>query len=492
MARQSVMSSPPGGRLVEPPPLLLKLPPRAVTSAADEALTFAERALGITLDDWQRWVVELALAEQADGTWAAFEVGLVCPRQNGKNFILEVIQIACIYLFGDVTLVHSAHKFDTAVEHFGRLKWLFENTPELSELLLPGEQSFVTSNGKEHIRFNTGQRILFKTRYRGGGRGFTGDKVFLDEAYDLPARAIGALIPTLSTRPMAQVYYTASAPHADSMVLHAVRNRGIADDPDDRLFYAEWGNQDGVDEYDMAAIRQANPAVVAGRISEEYIQQEIRTFSGDPELVEEHRRERLGIASLPPGEGEGIVPNWDHLLDARRDRDGSMTSKIVSHRSIALDVSPNRRFASLAWAGRRADGLIHVEAFHHAPRTDWVVDACVALKEKWNLPIRIQTGSPASSFIDLVVERGVEVVELSTADHAQALGQFLDACATEQLRHIGNLALTTAVRNAVVRAAGDADIWARRKTSTDITPLVAVTLALGGVPAPETGLVFAY
>src|SRR5687768_1444561 len=98
MASQSVMSSPPGVRLVEPPPRLLKLPPGAVTSAADEAIDFAERALGITLDDWQRWVVELALAERADGTWAAFEVGVVCPRQNGKNFILEVIQIACIYL----------------------------------------------------------------------------------------------------------------------------------------------------------------------------------------------------------------------------------------------------------------------------------------------------------------------------------------------------------------------------------------------------------
>lgn len=435
-----------------------------MTSAALEAIDFAERALGIVLDDWQKWVVEMALAERVDGTWAAFEVGLVCPRQNGKNFILEVIQIAAVYLFGDATLVHSAHKFDTAVEHFGRLKWLFENTPELSELLLPGEQSFVTSNGKEHIRFNTGQRILFKTRYRGGGRGFTGDKVFLDEAYDLPARAIGALIPTLSTRPMAQVYYTASAPHDDSMVLHAVRNRGIADDPADRLFYAEWGNPDGVDEYDMAAIRQANPAVAAGRISEEYIQQEIRTFSGDPDLVEEHRRERLGIASLPPGDGEAIVPNWDRLLDSRRNPDGTSTSKIATHRSIALDVSPDRRFASLGWAGRRVDGLVHVEAFHHAPRTDWVVDACVALHGKWRLPVRIQTGSPAASFIDPLLEAGVEVEELSTADHAQALGQFLDACETEQLRHIGGSALTTAVRNAVVRAAGDADVWARRKT----------------------------
>jgi len=150
--------------------------------------------------------------ERADGSWAAFEVGVVTPRQNGKNFILEVIQLAAIYLFGDRTLTHSAHKFDTSVEHFNRLRELFENTPELSPLLLPRDRSFITANGKEHIRLNTGQRILFKARYRGSSRGFTGDKVFLDEAYDLPPAAMGATIPTLSTRPGAQVYYTSSAP----------------------------------------------------------------------------------------------------------------------------------------------------------------------------------------------------------------------------------------------------------------------------------------
>ena len=94
---------------------------RRQASAATEAIAFAEEACGIVLDDWQRWIVEHALSERADGTWSAFEVGLVCPRQNGKNFILEVVQLACIYLFGDETLVHSAHKFDTSVEHFNRL-----------------------------------------------------------------------------------------------------------------------------------------------------------------------------------------------------------------------------------------------------------------------------------------------------------------------------------------------------------------------------------
>jgi hypothetical protein len=181
-------------------------------------------------------------------------------------------------------------------------------------------------------------------------------------------------------------------------------------------------------------------------------------------------REALGVWD----EGVGIIPNWDNLADPR--------SLIVSHRNIALDVSPDRQWAALGWAGRRADGLLHVEAFDGREGTDWALEACVLLKKKWKLPVRIQTGSPAASLIAPLVELGVDVVEVTMAEHAQAVGQFLDAASNDRLRHAGDpkYRLTDAVRNAVLRSTGDVDVWARRKG--DISPLVAVTLAVGGVP----------
>lgn len=74
---------------------------------------------------------------------------------------------------------------------------------------------------------------------------------------------------------------------------------------------------------------------------------------------------------------------------------------------------------------------------------------------------------------------------MSAREHAQALGQFLDACNDDTLRHLGGSKLNSAVAGAAVRTAGDADMWGRRTSKADITPLVAVTLALGGVPAPD-------
>ncbi len=465
------MRSPTSVMLDVPPPRLLKLPPLAVTSAAAEAVEFAEEVCGIELDPWQRWFVELALSERADGSWAAFEVGLVCPRQNGKNFILEVVQIACIYLFGDRTLVHSAHKFDTSVEHFQRLKWLFENTPELSELLLPGDRSFVTANGKEHIRFNTGQRILFKARYRGTGRGFTGDKVFLDEAYDLPAKAIGSLVPTMSTRPMSQVWYTASAPHETSTVLHAVRNRGIADDPADRLVYVEYGNDE---EYGDAteAIRRANPAIAAGRITEEYIRQEILTFSGDPELVEEHRRERLGIASMPASvynNGPIKLARWLDLVDE--------SSKPVGPVSYAIDVSPDFKWTAFALAGRRSDGALHVEVGKRNLGTDWVIDYARSL----GVEVRVAPGSPAGFLIPLLREAGVQVVEVAMQEVTQCCSRLISAVDEGSVHSLGGNELPAAISNSVITERGDVKVWSRVKSSGDISALCAVTIAVGGV-----------
>lgn len=477
----------------DPLPFVLHRPPGVASFAAgEEACEFAEASLGITLDPWQAWVLKCWLAETEDHLPASFENCLITPRQNGKNLLLEVLELASLFLAGDQTIVHSAHKFDTSVEHFNRVKGLMQDSPELSRLLLPNDRSFVTSNGKEHIRLKTGQRLLFKARYRGGTRGFTGDKVVMDEAFDLSPDAMGSVIPTLSTRPNAQVYYTSSAAHSASDVLHAVRARAVADDPADRLTYIEYGNGPEVLDLDavadeeafVAAILASNPAVTAGRISMDYILQEIRTFSGSPELVVEYQRERLGVVSMPPSEVEGVIP-----VDMWRSLEALEPGDIVEGLSMSLDVAEDRGFASFGVAGRVADGTIQVEVAQAAPVADagdaesmgWVVPFAMKLWEAHGVPLRIEKGSPAGAYISRLEAAGVEVEALSTGDHAACFGQFVDAVRGGVLQHLGDEKLTGQVQIGAVRNTGDSQVWSRRQ-SKNISGLVAVTLAVGGVP----------
>jgi hypothetical protein len=72
-------------------------------------------------------------------------------------------------------------------------------------------------NGEERIEMNGGARLLFKARTKTGGRGLTGDKVILDEAFALQPGHMGALLPTLSVRPDPQVLYGSSAGLASPM-----------------------------------------------------------------------------------------------------------------------------------------------------------------------------------------------------------------------------------------------------------------------------------
>src|SRR6185369_11420919 len=104
----------------------------------------------------------------------------------------------------------------------------------------------------------------------------------------------------LSAMPNPQVWYTSSAPHADSKVLHGVRNRGLRGQGD-RLFLADWSNEPGVDADDLDAMARVNPGY-PHRLTPENIEAERDMLR---ELGDEFVRERLGVPSAEDN-GAGV------------------------------------------------------------------------------------------------------------------------------------------------------------------------------------------
>ena len=190
-------------------------------SVADAVIEWVDR-IGMTLFDWQRDVLRQSLALRGD-KWAAYEVDLIVPRQNGKNEILIALELAAVAVLGKRHVVHSAHEAITAQRHFNRFQELAEQLPEVAKLLpATASQGFYTSNGKEHIRFRNGAVIDFRTRTKQAGRGFSSDLVVLDEAFNLPPKAVGSLMYTLRARRNPQIWKTSSAAHENSVVLHSL------------------------------------------------------------------------------------------------------------------------------------------------------------------------------------------------------------------------------------------------------------------------------
>jgi hypothetical protein len=452
-------------------PAFRQIPERA-QSAGDEAARLAASA-GLFLDDWQKAVLEDALGERPDGNWAALEVGLIVPRQNGKGSILEARELAGLFLFGEELILHSAHEFKTAADAFRRIWSLIEQTEDLERRV---HKKLENNNGML-IELVGGQRLRFVARSSGSGRGFSGDCVILDEAYKLSPSVMSAMVPTLSARPNPQIWYTSSAPlpDANSDTLRSLCKRGRAGSG--RLAYIEYCAPGDADNDDREAWAAANPSLGI-RLAEEYIDQ---VEFGILE-AEDFARERLGIWVDVDELGAVIPPeSW---------RACESVSELTGPEFFALDVSPDRQWASFAVAGKSSLGGTHVELADRRPGTQWVVARAKDLQAKWGGKIAVSAGSPAASLLLEFDGAGVEVEVVSNGDHAQACGALYDAVIQGDLRHIGQTELNAAVFGADRKFYGDAWLWARRTSSADISPLVAATLAkrlFDTAPEPTMG-----
>lgn len=476
------MSSQPAELLVGSQHPRLWSAPAYSTSAGEDAVDVAQMA-GLELDPWQQFVLQHALGEREDGKWSAPTVGLVCPRQNGKNAILEARELAGLFIFGEEVIIHSAHEQATSSEQFRRLLSLIEGVPQFRRRM----RRPIRGKGSEAIELTSGQRILFKTRTGGGARGFSIDCIVFDEAYELPETAISALVPAKSARPNTQTWYTSSAvdqeKHHHGLTLSRTRSRGIEGRAG--LAYFEWsaeGNDPARVPDDVAGDprtwAQANPGFGV-RILAETVRHERDVDMGPREFAVE----RLGIGDWPDPDGtERIIPiaRWRALADA--------DSEIIERRCFAFDVAPDRSAAAIAAAGYRDDGHPFVGVIEHHRGTSWVPGRVAELVGQFNAPAPVcdATGPVASLVPEVEKLLGSDAKRTNAREYAQACGMFYDAVMdTGILRHAGDPDLAAAVDGAATAPLGDAWKWARKSSAVDITPLVACTLALWGSETTE-------
>jgi phage terminase large subunit-like protein len=438
--------------------------PEGTSSAGREAVELA-RSAGLLLDPWQELALEASLTEQADGRWAALEVGLIVPRQNGKGAVLEARELAGLFLFGDELILHSSHEFKTSQEAFRRILALVQNTPELERLVMRVR----TAHGEEGIELKSGARLRFVARSSGSARGFSGSLIVLDEAYNLPAAAMAALFPTLSAQPNPQVWYTTSSPPAlddGSEQVRRLKARADSEDPG-RLCWLEWSNPVECDPTDPAVWAAANPSLGI-RIDPEFVDSERQSL---PERV--FAVERLGVwlkgtdSSKIPGELWSACGQDDAACDPEQ---------LV----FALDMGPDRQSVAVAVS----DGTV-VEIAEQLNPSDvaaWMVERW----ERWDpVAVVVDGAGPAASVVPELQAAGLRVVVTGARDFSTACVRLFDAVVSGSLVHRFQPVLNLAAASAKTRKLGDSWAWARMSSLQDISPLVASSLALWGAQVLE-------
>jgi len=469
--------------------------PEPDDSLADQAIEFA-RQIGLTLDPEQELVLAGMVGLRDDGRWQTREVGIHMPRQNGKGEILLARELFGLFELGERLVIHTAHEFKTSAEHFQRLEAVVRDNDELHALVKrrPSGQvvGYRYSHGEESITLQDGRRVEFKTRTKSGMRGFAGvDLLVLDEAMIISEAAHSSSLPIIRASKAErgpQLVYAGSAVdqemHDHGVVWTRVRERGIAGD-DESLAYFEWSldfehPDDVPDEVtdDPDAWRRVNFALERGRVSEEHMAWERRALSDRGFKVE-----LLGVGDPPATDGSADVlisqEQWADLAD--------QTSVLLDPIVLAFDVSPEHH-ASIVAAGRSDRGHWLVELIHSRKGTGWLGERLEELYRSHEIALVVCDGfGPAAAIANRIDTAGITATRMDSGDYGKACGFFVDAVNEQTLRHGSQEELDAAIRGAKARPLVDRWAWSRTKSTVNISPLVAATLALWSAAENDVG-----
>lgn len=447
--------------------------PDWLASTGSEAIDLA-RSAGVHLFPWQELAVEVILGEVAGGDWAAFETAMLVARQNGKGEVILVIELAGLFLLGENLLLHSAHEFKTAREAYLRIRGVIEGAPHLSRLV----RQFRQSNEDTSIELTSGARLRFMARSRQSGRGFSAQRLLIDEAQILSAAAMGALMPTLAAQQNPQINYfgTVPGPLDDAEHFTSLRNRGRAGG-DPFLGWMEWNSGEETPDLDDPQRWAESSPSLGYMIGEDFIAKERASLSD-----EDFARERCSVWSEHENSSLIDMNRWVSLADPTPPKSEQV--------ALAVDVTPDRSASTVAFAGLRPDGRRHVEVIENGAGTRWVLDLILErLADRPDAKVLIDATGPAGSLVQSLTDARVAVTLTTARDMGQACGAFFDAVTNDppSLTHFDQPMLAKALGAAKKRPLGDAWAWARKNTTVDISPLVAVTLALHGLGISEPG-----
>ena len=454
-------------------PLLVTPPDAASLDEAHDAIALWEHYSRKRLDPSQRLVVEVLMAQRADGRWAASTTGREMVRQNGKGDEIEVVEVWGLVKRAE-SILHTVHDAVLlASQTQQRMLNVLEGHADLRRLVKRKWQG----TGQQMIEMRNGGQIWYRTRTNGGGRGVDDvDRLVIDEAQHANEEHLAALSPTLLANSNPQLNAMGSAGIAGvSSWWWSVRKRALMPGPG-RFGYVghtaeELSVVDGmvmsapVDLEDRAVWAAVNPAVAAGRGGGMDFLEEQRRNLGPQKFAREH----LCVWESEPGESGGAFASdgWASLADPSAERGTGVV--------FGVSTAPDRSWSAVTVAWKRPDDLMQVMLADYQPTTTWVRARVSELRSRWGG--RVLTDPESRDLVD-----DAEVVALSRAE-----ATLDDAITGRQLRHGNEPALNTAMRGAKWHQTPTGRRL-ERKGGIDISPAIAGALALHGLTtAPAAG-----
>ena len=447
--------------------------PARVRANSWEDVADLSASFGLILDPWQELVLQAAMGERTDGKWAAPQVALSAPRQNGKSQIIVARALAGALLFDERLIVISAHQADTARETFLKFMDLIDSSSALSSRI----SAVINALNREAIRLKNGATIKFKARTGAGGRGFSSDCLFLDEAQILGGRAWASINSTMSARVNPQSWLMGTPPtlEDDGEVFTRIRAKAI-EGKATSLAYLEWS----ADEKDDPALEEtrakANPAWHT-RINHEVVNGEFDTYS--PQQFSLERLGRWSAANMAARVFD--LKAWADLKTSSPPAKGAV--------AYGVKFSVDGARVALSVAIRDGDGPVHVETLavrSMSEGTAWLTDFLVPRARKAVVTV-VDGRSGAGDLVNSLRAAHVparKILVPTVDDVATAHAGMLRAVQEKGITHLGQPGLDASVAVAGKRMfRGNSGGWGFESIvdGGDVVALESATFARHGV-----------
>jgi hypothetical protein len=441
--------------------------PRFATPRTPDRPTFGGRiakcaeVLGQPLMPWQHMVADVGGEVLEDGLPAYREVWVTVPRQNGKTTLVlawELDRSLTWRLVPQRILYSAQNGAEAAKKLVNEQGPLVRRSPFKAAL-----ENVYRANGNEAIAWRNGSRIDILRDSESAGHGKTIDLAVIDEAFaDVDDRREQALIPAMATRRDAQILGVSTAGTEASVYLRRKFDAGraaVMSGATSGIAYFEWSADPDADPDDPETWRSCMPAL--GHTIDLGVVRHARATMTDGEF-------RRAFLNQWTSTEERVIPAalWAKVCP-------SPDIQPAGAIAFGLDVNEERSAASIVAADR--DG--NARLIDHRPGVGWVVDRVVELTEKHRGTVAVDGYGPAGALVADLEHRSVKVRSFTTSEFAKSCGSFYDDVVENRLRVASNALLDDAVAGANRKQVGDAWRWTRRGSS-EVTPLVALTLAV--------------
>jgi len=326
--------------------------------------------------------------------------------------------------------------------------------------------------GRQRVTFGNRSRLMIlppkPEAFRGSGIGV----VWVDEAQevegDRAAELMAGVLPTLDTVPDWRLILTGTAGQTRDCLLFSNLERARRGDIPGLIYAAP----EGADPDDESVWLAAHPGLAAGFVDLDTI----RDRHGDPDLGPDmFAREYLGLWPLTSVDRAVNPEQWSRLaapFGARPDRF-----------TLAYDVDPVGASAAICAAWRDPDtGVGFVEVLDHGSGSAWLPQRIYDLARRYKAPVTYDSiGVNLDTATVLARQRPrIRLDPLTYPLALAAVAAMRREIATGTVQHFAQPSLDTAALSAATRTVGDGTgiLWARTKSTGDITPLIAATWAL--------------